>query len=262
MVTLAGRCAIVTGAAGGFGRAFSESLVGAGVNVALCDVQPEVIAAARALSGPGRAIGIVADIARDADVVRLIEAAVRAFGRIDTLIDNAAVWRRTPVTDGFDKALDDWDAIMATNLRGTLMLSRACAPHIVAAGGGDIVLIGSADVLPAKSAPANPADTDLYTASKWALNGFVQAWALALARKRVRVNALCVGPTETPMLHALIAAGVAADGARLKPEAVAALLVALLEEGPDGRTGENVGAWPGEPVARGPRKPAHRAVTG
>lgn len=262
MVALTGRCAIVTGAARGLGRAFAESLVAAGVNVTLCDVQPEVTAAARALTGPGHAIGVVADIARDADVVRLVDAAVRAFGRVDTLIDNAAVWRYTPVTDDFTKALDDWDAIMATNLRGTLMLSRACVPHIIAAGGGDIVLVGSADVLPAKSVPTNPADTDLYTASTWALNGFVQAWALVLARKRVRVNALCVGPTETPMLREQIAAGVAADGARLQSEAVAALLIALLEEGADGRTGENVGVWPGETIALGPRPPAHRTVTG
>lgn len=259
MATLEGRNAIVTGAARGLGRAFAEALAAHGANVALCDVDPAVADVARAIGG--RTLGIVADVSHDADVVRLVDAALAAFGRIDTLIANAAVWRRTPVTDEFSKALDDWDAVIDTNLRGTLLVARACVEHIVAAGGGDVVLIGSDDVLPARDARTNPADADLYGASKWALNGFVQAWALALARKNVRVNALCLGPVETPMLRAQIAAGVVSETApKLAAADVASGLVALLEEGPGGRTGENVGMRPGG--ALDPRKPPHRAVTG
>jgi NAD(P)-dependent dehydrogenase (short-subunit alcohol dehydrogenase family) len=262
MVALGGRRALVTGAAGGLGRAICESLVKAGVDVALCDVRPEVSAIALELRGPGRAVGVAADVARDADVVRLIDTVVAEFERIDLLIECAAVWRPTPVTDGIQKARDDYHAIMDTNLRGTLMVARACVPQLVAAGGGDIVLVGSHDVLPAHDASSNAGDADLYTASAWALNGFVQAWALALARRKVRVNALCIGPTDTPMLRAQTTAGRHLHGVPLDPAAIAAQLIALLEEGPDGRTGENVGCWPGEPVELGPRKPAHRAVTG
>ena len=259
---LAGRRALVTGAARGVCRAFAEALARAGVDVALCDVRPEVTDVASRIDGPGRAFGVGADIARDADVVRLIDTVVSEFGRLATLVACAAVWRRTPVTDEFDKARDDYRAIMDTNLRGTLMVARACVPHIVAAGGGDIVLVGSHDVLPARDASTNGADTDIYTASNWALNGFVQAWALALARKKVRVNALCVGPTDTPMLREQVDAGLHPGTTPIAPEAIAAQLMALLNEGPDGRTGENLAFRPGEPMVIGSRKPVHRSVTG
>jgi NAD(P)-dependent dehydrogenase (short-subunit alcohol dehydrogenase family) len=264
MSALDGRSAIVTGAAQGLGRAFAEALTRAGANVTLCDVQDAVLEVAKTLPGPGEALGLVADVAREADIVRLVEAARARFGRIDTLVNNAGRWRRTPVTDSFDKALADWDFIMDTNLRGLLLLSRACVPHLVAAGGGDIVNVSTYYVLPAKSPGTNAPDTDLYNASKWALNGFTQAWARVLEPKRVRVNALCMGATDTPMLRGLWEGDPPADFARtwMRPEQIAQQLVDLLCEGPTGRTGENVGAWIGEPVVLGPRKPAHRTITG
>lgn len=264
MSDLSGRSAIVTGAAQGLGRAFAQALVGAGVNVTLCDVQPSAPEVARSLRGPGKAVGIVADVAREADLRRLVDTALASFGGIDTLVNNAGRWRRTPVSDPFDKALADWDAIMDTNLRGVLLLSRLCVPHIVAAGGGDIVHVSTYYVLPAKSAGTNSPETDLYNASKWALNGFTQAWALVLRPKRVRINALCMGATDTPMLRGLWPGDPPADFARtwMRPEQIARQLIDLLAEGPDGRTGENIGAWVGEPVELGPRKPPHRTVTG
>jgi NAD(P)-dependent dehydrogenase (short-subunit alcohol dehydrogenase family) len=264
MTALTGRSAIVTGAAQGLGRAFTEALVRAGVNVTACDVEPSVRATAAAMAGPGKAIGVVADVASDPDVVRLVETALTSFGRIDTLVNNAGRWRRTPVTDSYEKALADWDYIMDTNLRGLLLLSRACVPQIVAAGGGDVVHISTYYVLPAKSPGTNSPETDLYNASKWALNGFTQAWARALAPQRVRVNALCMGATDTPMLRGLWDGDPPADFARtwMRPEQIAQQLIDLLAEGPSGRSGENVGAWVGEPVVLGPRKPAHRTITG
>jgi NAD(P)-dependent dehydrogenase (short-subunit alcohol dehydrogenase family) len=264
MSTLNGRSAIVTGAAQGLGRAFAAALVRAGANVTLCDVQPSIAQVAGSLAGPGKAIGVVADVAKDADLARLVDTALASFGRIDTLVNNAGRWRRTPVKDSLEKALSDWDFIMNTNLRGLLLLSRACVPHIVAAGGGDIVHISTYYVLPAKSPGTNSPETDLYNASKWALNGFTQAWSRVLEPKRVRVNALCMGATDTPMLRGLWPGDPPADFARtwLKPEQIAQQLIDLLAEGPSGRTGQNVGAWVGEPVVLPPPYPAHRAVTG
>jgi NAD(P)-dependent dehydrogenase (short-subunit alcohol dehydrogenase family) len=264
MSNLAGRSAIVTGAAQGLGRAFAEALVGAGANVTLCDLQASAPEVASSLRGPGKAVGIVADVAREADIRRLVDTALASFGRIDTLVNNAGRWRRTPVTDPLDRALADWDFIMDTNLRGLLLLSRACVPHIVAAGGGDIVNISTYYVLPAKSPGTNSPDTDLYNASKWALNGFTQAWARVLEPKRVRVNALCMGATDTPMLRGLWAGDPPADFARtwMRPAQIGQQLIDLLAEGPGGRTGENIGAWVGEPVVLGPRKAPHRTVTG
>jgi NAD(P)-dependent dehydrogenase (short-subunit alcohol dehydrogenase family) len=245
-------------------RAFAEALARAGANVTLCDVQPGIVEVAKTLPGPGEAHGLVADVAREADVLRLVDAALARFGRIDTLVNNAGRWRRTPVTSSFEQALGDWDEIMDTNLRGLLLLSRACVPQLVAAGGGDIVNISTYYVLPAKSSGTNSPETDLYNASKWALNGFTQAWSRVLAKDKVRVNALCMGATDTPMLRGLWDGDPPADFARtwMRPEQIAGQLVALLAEGPEGRTGENIGAWVGEPVALGPRKPAHRTITG
>ena len=203
--TLNGRSAIVTGGATGLGRAFAEALVAEGVNVTLCDIRAEAPAVAAGMKGPGKAVGIVADVAKLEDIQRLVQTAVTTFGGIDTLINNAGRWRRTLVSDSFDKALEDWEFIMNPNLRGLTLLSRACVPHIIASsskrGGGDIVNISTYYVLPAKSTGTNAPETDLYNASKWALNGFTQAWALTLKPHRIRVNALCPGIIDTPMLQ-------------------------------------------------------------
>jgi len=264
MISIAGRSAIVTGGATGLGRAFAEALVGAGANVTLCDVRDDVPTVARAIKGGGKAVGIVADVAKLEDIQSLVQTAVSTFGGIDTLVNNAGRWRRTLVTDSFEKALEDWDFIMNTNLRGLLLLSRACVPHIIQRGGGDIVNISTYYVLPAKSPGTNSPETDLYNASKWALNGFTQAWAGVLAEHKIRVNALCMGATDTPMLRGLWEGDPPADFAKtwMRPEQIGQQLIDLLAEGPNGRTGENIGAWPGEPVVLGPRKPQHRTVTG
>ena len=124
----------------------------------------------------------------------------------------------------------------------------------------DIVNISTYYVLPAKSTGTNASETDLYNASKWAL-GFTQAWANSLEEQDIRVNGLCIGAVDTPMLRGLWdgdpPAGQVATW--MRPEQIAGQLIDLLL---DGRSGENIGAWVGEPVQLGPRKPAHRTVTG
>jgi NAD(P)-dependent dehydrogenase (short-subunit alcohol dehydrogenase family) len=90
---------------------------------------------------------------------------------------------------------------------------------------------------------------DVYDASKWALDGLTQAWARGLRTSNVRVNALCMGATDTPMLRAALPAASAAEIASwLRPEQIARVLIELLREGSDGRSGENIGLWPGHPV--------------
>ena len=93
------------------------------------------------------------------------------------------------------------------------------------------------------------------------MNGFTQAWAQSLAEHDIRVNALCMGATDTPMLRGLFDGDPPANFAAtwMQPEQIGQQLIDLLH---DGRTGENIGAWIGEPVELGPRKPAHRTVTG
>jgi len=261
---VSGRSSIITGGSTGLGRAFAQALVGAGADVTLCDIRDDAPEVAASLEGPGRAQGLVADVSEPADVERLVGAAVAAFGGVDLLVNNAARWAESPVTDPFEKAVADWNRIMNPNLLGVLLCSRACVPLMIERGGGDIINISTYYVLPARHGSTNPPGTDLYNASKWALNGFTQAWALALAEHHIRVNALAMGPTDTEMLRALFNGNPPAEFAAtwMKPEQIANQLLDLLREGPQGRSGENIGAWTGTPVVLGPRKAPHRAITG
>jgi NAD(P)-dependent dehydrogenase (short-subunit alcohol dehydrogenase family) len=261
---LSGRSAIVTGGSTGLGRAFAEALTGAGADVTLCDIRQDAPRVAENLGGPGRAQGLVADVSELADVERLVDAAVNSYGGVDLLVNNAGRWAPTPVTDPFEKAVADWDLIMNTNLLGVLLCSRSCVPLMVERGGGDIVNISTYYVLPARHGSTNPPGTDLYSASKWALNGFTQAWALALADRHIRVNALAMGATDTEMLRGLFEGDPPAEFAAtwMKSEQIAGQLLDLLQEGPQGRSGENIGAWTGVPVELGPRKEPHRIITG
>jgi NAD(P)-dependent dehydrogenase (short-subunit alcohol dehydrogenase family) len=115
------------------------------------------------------------------------------------------------------------------------------------------------DVMPSKREDTNPADTDLYNATRWALGSMMQSWALWMKDRDVRVNALCVGPTDTPTGREMFPGR---TGPWLQPDDVASVLLDLLREGPGGRTGENIGVWPGEPLELGPRKLPHKAMTG
>ena len=263
---LDGQTAIVTGAGKGIGRAIALAFADAGANVvAAARTQADIDDTANEVVKRGRrALAVKCDVMQREDLENVVARALAEFGRIDTLVNNAGRWRRTLVTDPWEKALADWDFIMDTNLRGLLLLSRACVPQLVAAGGGDIVHVSTYYVLPAKSTGTNSPETDLYNASKWALNGFTEAWARVLAPKRVRVNALCMGACDTPMLRGLWEGDPPADFAAswMKPAQIAQQLLDLLGEGPSGRTGQNIGAWVGEPVVLPPPYPPHRAVTG
>lgn len=261
MSLLQGRSAIVTGGATGLGRAFAQRLAAEGADVTLCDIDASAPEVAAAIGGPGRVQGLVADVSSLDDLERLVDAARDAFGGVDLLVNNAGRWRRTLVTDSYDKALEDWEFIMGTNFMGVLLLSRLCIPLMIERGGGDIVNISTYYVLPAKSPGTNAPETDLYNASKWALNGFTQAWANSLEEHDIRVNGMCMGAVDTPMLRGLWDGEPPAEQVStwMQPEQIAEQLIDLLQ---DGRSGENIGAWVGEPVQLGPRKPEHRTVTG
>ena len=264
MPSLEARVAIVSGAARGLGEAFARRLAAEGASVLLFDVLADVESVAEdiAVDASGKVMGRVADVSRRADVESVVASAVDDLGGVDILINNAATWRQTPVDGSWAQALEDWDYIMGTNLKGLLMLSRACVPHMRARGGGDIVNVSTYYVLPARSGGTNPPHTDLYNASKWAINGFTDAWSKYLAKDHIRVNALCMGATDTPMLRGLFEGGRLPEDLRevvMQPAQIAQLLVDLLA---DGRTGENVGAWVGHRVELGPVKPPHQRITG
>ena len=246
--------AIVSGAARGLGLAFANRLTREGYDVVGFDIDP-------AITRAGAFHGLVADVSVREDVERVVAAAAER-GELEVVVNNAGTWRDTPVDSDWEQALADWDYIMDTNLKGVLMLSRATTPHLKAAGGGHIVNISTYYVLPAKSPGTNQPHTDLYNASKWALNGFTDAWAKRLASANIRVNGMCMGAVETPMLTGFF------PGGKLPPDLAANVMDAddlatqMMDIIASGRTGENFGAWVGEPIELGPERPIHERITG
>ena len=265
MAYLSGKTAIVTGAAQGLGKAFAERLATEGANVAICDIREDVEAVGAAIGQTGaQALARVFDIASRGACEDFVAETAARFGGVDILVNNAAVWRSTPVTDPWDKAVADFDAVMDVNLKAPMMMIRLAVPHMIARGGGDIVNISTDYVLPKRRDGVNAPDTDLYNASKWGLNGLTDGGAQALAPHNIRVNGLAMGPTDTEMLRALFKPGGklshlgGPDGPPpeviagfMDPAEIARLLIDLLK---DGRTGENIGVWAGQPIELGPRK--------
>ncbi len=233
-VSLEGRVAVVTGAARGLGEAYAAALRSEGVGVIGCDVCD------------GDQVEMVADVGTRRGVEKVVAAALDRFGGVDLLVNNAARWATTPITDPRDKAVADFDRIMDANLKGPLMLQRATLGSMLERGVGDVVNVSADLVLP--PGPISPG-CDLFAASKWALCGLTQAWALKLVDTPVRVNAIAVGPTDTPGQRAAhdgrLPAGTVA--AWMTPAEQAARLVDLLREGPGGRTGETIASGPGQP---------------
>ena len=246
--------AIVSGACRGLGQAFAQRLVEAGYSVVGFDVDP-------AITTMQNFIGLQADVSVREDVERVIDIA-RHYGALEIVINNAGTWRRTPVDSSWEVALEDWDFIMQTNLLGVLMLSRAAVPHLQAGGGGHIINVSTYYVLPARSDGTNQPDTDLYNASKWALNGFTDAWAKRLAGDGIRVNGMCMGAVDTDMLRGLF------PDHQLPPQLADQVMQAedlaqqMIDIIDSGRSGENFGAWVGEPIGLGERPPMHQRITG
>ena len=267
MPQLDGKMAIVSGAARGLGLAFARALTESGANAVIFDISPDIQSVAERLANEtGRRVtGLVADVSRRADVERVVATAVAEGGGVDILVNNAGTWRATPVESEWEQTLADWDFIMDTNFKGVLMLSRACVPHMKGRDNANIVNISTYYVLPARSAGTNQPHTDLYNASKWALNGFTDAWAGHLAADGIRVNGLAMGAVDTPMLRNLFEGGRLPDDlARevMQPEQIAGQMLALIGEGASGRSGENIGAWVGHPVELPARRPPHERITG
>lgn len=264
MSALDGKVAIVSGAAQGLGSAFARALSEQGAEVLAFDVQDKIVDVAQEIESAtgNRVLGMKADVSVRGDVEQVVASAVETFGGLDILVNNAGTWKRTPVDSPWEQALADWDFIMDTNLKGLLMLSRACVPHLQSRGGGDIVNISTYYVLPAKSEGTNGPETDLYNASKWAINGFTDAWAKYLAKDNIRVNGMCMGATDTPMLRGLFPDGELPEGLAdvvMEPSAIAAQMIELIA---DGRSGENVGAWVGEPIVIPPHPAPNRLISG
>lgn len=181
---LAGKVALVTGGARRIGRGIALALAGAGADVAITylNSQDEASATAKEIAGLGRrALDLKCDVRVEASVCAMVGAAVSHFGRLDLLVNNAAVFDSAALDT---LSLERWDAVFETNVRGPFLVAREALPHLRQAG-GRIVNIGS---LGGIRAWANHAH---YSASKAALHTLTQAMAKAFAPE-VTVN--CVAP--------------------------------------------------------------------
>jgi 3-oxoacyl-[acyl-carrier protein] reductase len=181
------KVAVVTGGTKGVGRGIAEALLGAGVRVVVGARTAGDVEAAVEEMGEG-ARGVVCDVRRADDCVRLVETAVVAFGGLDILVNNAGVGVFAPVEE---LPVAAWDQVVATNLSGVFYCSRAAIPHLKRRGGGWIINIGS---LAGKNAfPGGAA----YNASKFGLIGFSEALMQEVRHDGIRVSYIMPGSVST-----------------------------------------------------------------
>jgi NAD(P)-dependent dehydrogenase (short-subunit alcohol dehydrogenase family) len=193
-----GRVAIVTGGASGIGRATGHRLVAEGAKVVLVD-RADTEAAARAMTaGDGVAWGIVADVADEAAVALAFAAVTSREGRLDVLVNAAGIGSPRPVT--IDEAtLEEWERLCAVNLTGTFLCCRAAVPLMRRGGGGAVVNVASEIGL--VGAPRSA----MYGATKGGVVQLTRALAVDHAPDGIRINCVCPGPVDTPLLQQSIA---------------------------------------------------------
>jgi NAD(P)-dependent dehydrogenase (short-subunit alcohol dehydrogenase family) len=197
MGRLDGKVAIVTGGAGGIGRACSAALAREGAAVVVADlagVGAEDVAKEIA-GGGGRAMAVAADVSEEADTRNMVAQAVEAYGRLDVLVNNAAATSLELVMADSDVVamdVDVWDRTMAVNLRGAMLGCKYAVPAMVAGGGGSIVNMSSGESL------LGDFRMCAYGASKAGLNNLTRHVATAYGKEGVRCNAIAPGLIRTP----------------------------------------------------------------
>ena len=214
MGMLEGKAAMLTGTSSGIGRAIAIRFGEEGASVVLASRRAEEDEeTARLVRGTGaEAAVLTTDITDPAQVEKVADETVSRFGQIDCAVNNAAMVGDPATTAS--QTVEQWRKVIDTNLTGTWLCMKAQINAMLAAGkGGSIVNVASAGGLVA--APMMPA----YSASKAGVMGITRTAAIEFAKERIRVNAICPGPTETPMTIAMAEAGgpSAADVAQFIP---------------------------------------------
>lgn len=186
------RVALITGAASGIGRATAQRLRQDGRRAALVDIDAAGLARTVAeLGGSTAAVAIVADVRSFDECQRAVAEAVAWGGRLDIVVNCAGVWVEGP-SDEMTEA--DWDRVMDVNLKGTFFVCRHAIPALVATGGCIVNVSSDAGLWGNKGAA-------IYSASKGGVTVLSKALAVELAERGVRVNAVCPGDVDSPMLE-------------------------------------------------------------
>jgi meso-butanediol dehydrogenase/(S,S)-butanediol dehydrogenase/diacetyl reductase len=186
---LAGKGALITGGTSGIGAATAARFVQEGAHVAVIGRDPDRGAALE--QQPGVTF-IRCDVTVEAEVAAAVDEATRHLGRIDVLFNNAGIINFGTVVDA---RIDEWDLLMATNVRGVFLVSRYTLPVMIAGGGGSVINMGSnLGLVGTRGAAA-------YATSKGAIVQLTRAMALDHAADGVRVNCVCPGTIETPLVQ-------------------------------------------------------------
>jgi dihydroanticapsin dehydrogenase len=195
MSRLEGKVAIVTGGADGIGKATCERFAREGAAVVIADVnEAKGQETARSITATGgRVVFVPTNVADEASVQQMVAAAVKAFGKIDILVNNAAVF----VLKGIDATVEEWRQILEVNVIGASIVAKHVVPELRKAGGGAIVNLGSIS-----SFIAQP-QLMTYNATKAANASMARCMALDLAPDKIRVNAVCPGVIWTQIVERL-----------------------------------------------------------
>ena len=190
---LAGKVAVITGGGAGIGRVYSQRFAAEGASVVVADIDAkgaeETVRAVEAAGG--KAAAVRTDVADQASVQQMAHEAIDRFGRIDILVNKAALFTAIPMKEFDEIEVDEWDRVMAVNLRGPFLCAKAVLPHMREQGYGKIVNISSAAVL-----SGNPRRTH-YITSKMGLIGFTRSLARVAGKDNITINAVLPGSTAS-----------------------------------------------------------------
>lgn len=191
---LASKVALITGAASGIGRATALLFAREGASVVIADLDEQAgrSATKEIVDQGGHAIFEVADVTSTAGCERVVQRAVREFGAIHVLFNNAGIIRRASL---LELSEEDWDRVMAVNVKSIFLLSRLVIPIMAGAGGGSIINMSSGWGL------AGGPRAVAYCASKGAVVLLTKAMAIDHGPQHIRVNCICPGDTDTNMLR-------------------------------------------------------------
>ena len=191
---LANQIALITGGASGIGRAMALLFAAEGAAVSVVDLDETAGTAVvrEILSRGGRGIFTRCDVTRSGDCQRAVEHTLTTFGSLNILLNNAGIIRRTTVLDISE---EDWDRVMAVNVKSIYLMSKHTIPIMTEEGSGVIINIGSGWGLVGGSNAVS------YCASKGAVVNMTRAMALDHGSQNIRVNCICPGDTDTPMLR-------------------------------------------------------------
>ena len=194
---LENKIAIITGGGDGIGQSTAVLFAKEGASVVIADIDPrrgmktvEMIKAAN-----GESLFVEVDISKEDSVKNMVKTVIDCYGRIDILVNSAAIFVEATV---LNTTVEDWDNIMAVNLRGMFLCCKYVIPEMIKAGKGSIVNIGSeAGITGFKNQTA-------YDASKGGVVNMTRCLALDFAENNIRANCVCPGTTETPMVKKAI----------------------------------------------------------